>query len=346
MLENATFRQRVKEFWRWFPTVAAPIAEQLQTGNGLDDLGPDFVDQIRDRVGGLSWVFGPGEGEGRLSLTVTGEGQKAKQLLSHFWWSQAVEVPGWDFYCSRQPSPRDQLARLAIDVGGSSVDADSLMIATEIDDEAEAVNIKAWHDVFASLPDDGRLQILYLLLDEALGEYGTQTKLGDIQIQRDASARPLIELPAFVDKLWSEKGWSDLSPLETYSGYRVEPSEGFDRADTIAGYTCVPRVVLGFLNNRGRLDEDPIENTGAEFLFIQIRGDTESMSDALKFRTEVDEEVARRLSGAGYVIGGATGTANMYIDLVAFDGNRSTAAIEEALLVKQLDGKYEIKPFA
>jgi hypothetical protein len=345
MNKNATFREQVLEFWRWFPTVAQPLARQLQAGQGLDGLGFDFAAEVRDKVGGLAWVFGPGEDESRFSFTVTGEGQKAKQLLSQFWLSQAVEVPGWDFYCARQPSPPDQLVHLAIDVGGNSVDAETLMIATEVVDEANAVNIKAWHDAFEHVPDEARFQILYLLLDEALGEYGTQTKLGEIQFQSDSAARPLVELPGYLQQLWSEKGWEDVSPLESYAGYRAEPGEGFDRADTIAGYTCVPQVVLGYLNNEGRLEDDPVENTGAEYLFVQIEADAFSSEDPLEDRTAVEEEIAKRLYGAGYVVGGATGTHNMYIDLVTFDGNRSRAAIEEALHVKHLHGKYQLKSF-
>lgn len=346
MNDLVTFRERVLEFWKWFPTVAETLADALKEDNPSEGLA-QFADEVQEKIGGLSWVFGPGESDDRVSFTVTGEGQKARQLLSHFWLSQASEVPGWDFYCARQPSSADQLVDLAIEVAGSNVDAETLMVATEVDYDNRVVNIKAWHKAFESIEQEGRFQILYLLLDEALGEYGTQTKLGEIEFASDRGAKPLGTLPAFLETLWLEQGWEELSPLETYSGYRSEPSTGFERADTIAGYTCVPQVVLGFLNNGGLLEENPLEATGAEFLFVTISsGGAESQEDPLQFRTAIEEEIARRLMGGGYVIGGASGTEHSYVDLVIFDGRRSLAAIREALSEMQLDGEYEIKPFA
>lgn len=346
MKNNATFRERVLEFWEWFPTVAESIASTLK-GESPSDVVSEFAEDIREKIGGLSWVFGPGKGQGRFSLTVTGEGQKAKQLLSHYWLSQAIEVPGWDFYCARQPAPAEILAGLAIDVAGSSVDVETLMVATAIDSENKVVDIKAWHDEFENIEVEGRFQILYLFLDEALGEYGTQTKLGSIEFTSDPDAKPLVELPGFLDGLWAEKGWEELSPLEIYSGYQSEPTGGFERSDTFAGYSCVPQVVLGFLNNQGCLEEDPVEGTGAEYLFVRINGGgADNQEDPLKYRTAIEEEIARRLTGGGFVVGGATGTENSYIDLVNFDGNRSLVAIREALDEMMLNGTCEIKPFA
>jgi hypothetical protein len=346
MNNNATFRERVLEFWEWFPTVAESIGNTL-TGDDPRDVVSEFADKVREKIGGLSWVFGPGESEGRMSLTVTGEGQTSKQLLSHYWLSLAVEVPGWEFYCSRQPLPAEHLVDLAIDVEGSSVDVESLVVATDVDDENEVVNIKAWHEAFENIENEGRFQLLYLLLDETLGEYGTQTKLGSIEFKSDPDAKPLGELPGYLDRLWLEKGWEELSPLETYSGYQSEPSGEFERADTLTGYTCVPQIVLGFLNNEGCLEEDPVEGTGAQYMFVRIDGGgADFQEDPLQYRTEIEEEIANRLTGGGYVVGGATGTKNSYIDVVIFDGNRSLAAIREAMAELQLASEYEIKPFA
>ena len=345
MNKSSTFRERVKEFWTWFPTVADSVAESVESGDASEQLA-EFMEAVRERVGGLSWVFGPGEAEGRLSFTVTGEGQKARQLLSHYWLSLGVDVPGWDFFCSRQPTPPDQLAELAVEVAGSDVDVETLMVATEVDEENEVVNIKAWHEAFENIEQEGRFQILFLLLDEALGEYGTQTKLGSIEFKHHPDAKPLAALPGYLSSLWLEQGWEDLSPLETYSGYQSEPSEDFPRADTIAGYTLLPELVLGFLNSNGCLEEDPVEGTGAQYLYIQLDGEgADSREDPLEFRTSIEEEIAKRLTGGGFVVGGATGRDNSYIDLVIFDGSRSLAAIDEAMAEMQINGKYEIKPF-
>ncbi len=346
MTGNATFREQVLEFWSWFPRVAPLLAEHIESGAGLETLPFNFADEIRSKIGGLAWMFGFNKATSRFSLTVTGEGQKARQLLSQFWLSQAIEIPDWDFYCARQPSPPESLAFLEIDIGGNTVDAESLMIFTEVDDKANAVNIKAWHPAFEPIPEDARFQILFLMLDEALGEYGTQTKLGEIQFSEEQDSIPLARLQDYLKNLWLNKGWEEISPLESYAGYRADSTVGFERADTVAGHTCVPQIVLPFLESKGCLDENPIENSGAEFLFVQIKGDALKSDDPLSNRNQIEEEIARRLSGAGYVVGAATGAENMYIDLIIFDGERSKAAIEEALLIHHLDGQFELKPFA
>ena len=54
-------------------------------------------------------------------------------------------------------------------------------------------------------------QIAYLLLDEALGEYDVETKIGAIEIRASESETseprfPLEQLPDRFDQLWSSHG--------------------------------------------------------------------------------------------------------------------------------------------
>lgn len=343
-MNNRSFREQVIEFWKWFPSVSESIAESIKSDGELDVSG--FSAQVQDKIGGLAWGFGPGSDPSRVSFTVTGEGQVSRQLLAHYWLSQSVSVPGWDFYCARQPAPPEQLADLSITVAGSSVDVQSLLVATDIDEDNQVVNVKVWNELFSQLDQDARLQITFLLLDEALGEYGTQCQLGSIEFKSDAAAKPLVELPGYLSELWHARGWETRSPLETYSGYRAEPTEGFVRSDSIAGYTCVPQVVVAYLNNQGVLEQDPIAGTGAQFMFVKLQnGGTEHVDDPMQKRTEVEDEISKRLAGGGYVIGGATGITNSYVDVVIFDGPRSLAAIEDALDQMALSAGHEILPF-
>ena len=341
----STFRERVLEFWKWFPTQTSDIKSAFTTEDPGAALA-EFRESVREKVGGLSWVFGPGAEEGGHSFTVSGEGQKPKQLLSQFWLENAKPVPGWDFHASRQPSDPETLQQMQIQVGENVVDMDTVLIATNIDEENEQVDIVAWHPAFENLPDNNRFQILFLLLDEALGEFGTQNRLGDVKFQSVPGAIPLIELRPYLDKLWQEKEWSDLSPLETYASYQAgEPAVGFPRADTIAGHTCL-RVVFEFMNNEGPLDENPIEGTGAEMFYVQLdKVGAEHHADPLEYRNSVEEEIGRQLAGGGgYVTGAATGIENSYVDLIIFDGDRSIAAIKDAVGKTHL-GDFEILPF-
>ena len=349
MNHDATFRERVHEFWDWFPTQADQLASAVKSDNPQENL-ESFFDQVREKIGGLAWAFGPGSTEDTLSFTVTGEGERSRQLLAQFWSDQAVPVPGWDFYCARQATPVEHLKALKIEVGEATLDVDTMMIATEVDEENQTVNLQAWHPAFENLDDNDRYRIAFLLLDESLGEYGTQTKLGKIELEPGPEdsplTKPLIELPMYLASVWAEKGWEETSPLENYTGYQAEPSDEFVRSDTIVGYTNVPEVAIGYLDNDGILPEDPVEGTGAAFWFVKIdRGELPQDHDPMAHRSEIELEVARRLAGGGgCVIGGATGTDNSYVDVVIFDGDRSIAAIREAVDMTH-NGDFEILPF-
>lgn len=344
-MSNPTFRERILEFWRWFPTVSEQVETAMQGSNPQEDL-EFFIADVRPKLGGLSWVFGPGEAEDRLSFTATGEGQKVKQLLSRAWLENAVDIPNWDFYASRQPSPRDQLGNYAISVADQDVGTDSLMLAPSVNEENEQVDIKAWHPAFEQVDESGRFQILYLLLDEALGEFGTQTRLGEIEFSPFDDGLPLLKLPDFLDELWQEKGWQETSPLESNAVYKCEPSDDFCRADTFAGHTQLPHVVMSYLNNGGQLDEDPAEDSGAELLFVVIEGaGAEHHESALDYRNGIEDEISRLLAGGGgEVVGCAMGTQNSYVDIIIFDGERSRAAIKEAV-DKMHSGSWTLKPF-
>ena len=349
MDQNATFRERVHEFWNWFPTQANQLTMAVKSDNPQESLA-SFVEQVRDKIGGLAWAFGPGSTEDSLSFTVTGEGEKPRQLLAQHWLDQAVPVDGWDFHCSRQATPKDHLKAIKIEVGDTQIDVDTMLIATQIDEENQAVDLQAWHPALEDLDESDRYRIAFLLLDESLGEYGTQTKLGQIELQPGSEDRsltqPLIELPNYLESLWADKGWEETTPLETYTGYQAEPTDDFVRSDIMAGYTNVPEVVIAFLENDGQLLENPVANTGAEFLFVKVSRDQLPQDhDPMAYRTEIEMEVARRLAGGGgYVVGGATGTDHSYIDTLIFDGDRSIAAIREAVEMTH-NGDFEILPF-
>ena len=349
MNHDATFRERVHEFWDWFPEQADQLTAAVKSEDPKESL-EYFVEAVRAKIGGLAWAFGPGSSEETLSFTVTGEGEKSRQLLAQYWLDSAVPVPGWDFYCSRQATPAEHLDGIKIQVGEACVDTTTMMIDTKVDEENQSIDLQAWHPVFESLDENGRYNIAFLLLDESLGEYGTQTKIGKIELKPGAGdqplSKPLAELPGYLESLWAEKGWEENSPLETYTGYQAEPTDDFVRSDTIAGYTNVPEVVVAYLDNDGQLDEDPVDGTGAGFYFVKLdRSGLPEDHDPLAFRTEIETEVARRIAGGGgYVIGGATGTGDSYVDVVIFDGDRSLAAIREAIDLTH-NGGFEILPF-
>jgi hypothetical protein len=341
-----TFKQRVEAFWEWFPTVADRFYETIESGQ-CSELADEVSEYMGETLPGLAWVFGPGE-QGGHSFTISGEGMVAKQLLADYWCSQQVELAGWTFYESRQPSP--QLENTAIEIGGlGRVDSESLLIRTSVDEDQQMLDIVAWHPLFAQLPDQHPPQLLFLLLDETLGEFGTQSWIGGIEFKPiDASevdgriTHRLIDLPKFIADVERYHGWKKLSPLRSYTGYSIRSQQPVLRGDTIAGTTCIPRLVFELIEQGGRLDEDPLEGTGASLAYLQIDGAVFPSGEEATTRYRIEETLEDALENRrlGRPLGGAAGTDSSYIDLLLIDGDRSRSAVDEIMDQLNLRDRY------
>ena len=296
---SQTFKERVDLFWRWFPEVADRFYQTIESGK-CAELADEVSEFMGDTMPGLAWVFGPGE-DGGHSFTVSGEGMVAKQLLADYWLGQQVESPGWTFYESRQPN--QHLENIAVEIDGlGRVDAETMLIETTVDQEQELLDIVVWHPLFAELPDEHHAQLLFLLLDETLGEFGTQTWLGGIDVaeinpdQIDGRiTHRLKDLPKFIHDVKRYHGWEKLSPIRSYTGYTIRKQQPVLRGDTIAGTTCIPRLAFDLIEEGGRLDEDPLEGTGASLAYLQIDGSVFPEGDQAGVRHNIEEALEQAL---------------------------------------------------
>ena len=347
---QSTFKQRVQEFWKWYPEVAKRFYDTIEQGN-CADLTDETVSFMNSVLPHMSWVYGPGETGGH-SFTLSGEGQVPKQLLAEYWRKQSVELPGWTFYSARQPSKGENLRGMSIAVSDQdAVDTDSFHIQTEVDDDQELIHITAWHDALEQVPEEHHFQILFLLLDEALGEFGTQTWIGEIQIQPIESGtetRTLTELPTFIEQVDRYHKWEKLPPPKSYTLYRFEEQRDGPRGDTVVGTTVIPNVVCKYIHHMGKLPEDPLEGTGARLAYLAIDGDVfpEGKQSDVRGNIEdaLDEALGEQLSGQ--TLGGAFGIDNSYIDLLLVDGDQSESIIQETLSKLQLTNKAKLDYFA
>lgn len=345
-----TFREGVAEFWSWFPTVADSFTQLLENEQG-DQVVARVSRKMEKTLPTLSWVFGGGEVRGH-SFTVTGEGQIAKQLLAEFWLSQSVDVPGWEFYGSRQPSPPDSIRNMAIQISEQdNVDAETFLIRTTVDEEEEVIHIVAWHPAFELLPEEHHANILFIFLDEALGEFGTQTWIGGIEIEPVTAGndtRSLADFPKFLDSVRAYHRWEKLSPLESYTGYEAKEQSPGPRGDTIVGTTCVANLIFEFLEGNGRLSEDPLAGTGAEFVYIAVDGSVFPDGSEVDVRSNIEDTIdeALRKESCGRSLGGAFGIDQSYVEFLLFDSEEGRRIISNTLQNLQLAGRSKIEGFA
>ncbi|MCA9139225.1 MAG: hypothetical protein KDB00_20770 [Planctomycetales bacterium] len=349
---SQTFKERVEVFWNWFPEVSSRFFETIESGK-CAELADEVSEFMANTMPGLAWVFGPGENGGH-SFTVSGEGMVARQLLAEYWLDQEVPLKGWTFYQSRQPNRH--LESIAVEIGNlGRVDAETMLIETTVDDQQELLDIVAWHPLFAELSEDHHAQLLFLLLDETLGEFGTQTWIGGIEIDEIApdavdgrKTHRLIDLPKFINDIKRYHGWEKLSPIRSYTGYSIRTQQPILRGDTIAGTTCIPRLVFELIEEGGRLDEDPLDGTGASLAYLQIDGAVFPSGDEAGVRHNIEEALEETLESnqLGRPLGGAAGTESSYIDLLLIDGDRSRAAVDETMRRLELADRYRWHGFS
>ena len=346
---TATFKSRVSEFWRWYPQVAEKFFQAIENGD-CRELAPEVGRFMETTLPTLSWVFGPGENGGH-SFTLSGEGEVPKQLLAEYWHHCAPEIPKWTFHASRQPTPPERLKDFSISVGDrEEVDLATFMVSTLVDEEEEKIDIVAWHPALDQLDEEHHYQLLFLLLDEALGEFGTQTWIGEIKIQPladDSHQIPLTALPGFIEQAHRYHQWEKLPPLKAYSLYELRQQTDAPRGDTIVGSTIIPNEVFSLIENEGKLAEDPFEGSGAQFAYIAIDSDVfpEGQQSDVRGNMEDALDDALQQQWSGRTLGGAFGIHETYIDLLLLDGEQSLQIVRETLDQLQLQNRYRIEPF-
>src|SRR5581483_11003377 len=231
-----TFKTRVEQFWSWYAEVS-PRFFQVIEDKQCSSLAPEVSGKVDELIPGFAWVFGPGANGKGHSFTLSGEGNLHRQLLAIYWRERAPTLPGWTFYASRQPG---SISGMGLNIGDLKFNPIEFWLTPFVDRDEEKVDITVWHPLFDVMEERQRWTVLFLFLDEVLGEYGTQQWIGEIKLSpgRLTDSIPLEELGEFVNRLQLENDWKKLPPGESYSGYRCEnPRNEFPRGDAVVGTT-------------------------------------------------------------------------------------------------------------
>lgn len=337
-----TFKARVEAFWGWYTEVAPRFYETIEQGK-CAELASEVSGKINELFPGLSWVFGPGEGGIGHSLTLTPEGVASGYFLTEYWKAWAPDLEGWTFYDARQPGNVGGSIR----IGECSFEAEAVWLAPDLDEENEKIDLTVWHPLFDTLDHNQQLTILFLWLDEALGERGTSRWIGAIEIsnERLKDSLPLSELREFAESTAEAKGWDTQEQIGVV--YELKPSEGPLRADTFVGSTSCYSVIRDYFENFAPHPKDPVAGLGADFVFLSIDGRNFPDENHLDFRAEIEERIEAAFENGkfGLVLGGALGLRNGYIDLLIFDGENSIERIQKALEEKPLPYPVVLHPF-
>ena len=342
-----TFKTRVTRFWEWYSSAADRFYQTIESGH-CGDLAPEVSEKVDELIPGFAWVFGPGANGSGHSFTLSGEGDTHRQLLAAFWLRLAPSLTGWTFYASRQPSKEPGLGHLQI--GEDDFDPVAFWLTPEVNEEREEIDLTVWHPLFPKLDQRERWTVLFLFLDEALGEIGTQNWIGKIEMNDEklADAIPLGELPPFTKRLEAEKKWQKGEPGELWTIYRLQGEhEDEPRGDIRVGSTTAEPLINEFVKAKGKLP-DPLPDTGADYVYVTFDAAILPEGREVDARGKIEEALGTALeqSKRGQLVGRALGNRFAYIDLLLFDGAASMALVVETLRRLNLPAGTSINYFA
>lgn len=344
---ETSFANRVGRFWEWYAGVAVRFYRTIEEKRARD-LAGEVSEKVDEILGGFSWVFGPGaDGRGH-SLTLTGEGNAHKQLLAAYWQARAPELPGWTFYASRQRSLTPDGGHIGI--GEQDFDPKAFWLTPSVDPEREVIDLVVWHPLFPQLEAGTRWMVLYLFLDEALGEIGTQNWIGKIEMNdgRLTDAIPLAELHSFAEHASAKHGWKKGGPGEICSLYKL-PGEDLTRprGDIYVGSTSHMTLICEWDAASGEM-KDPLKGRGADYAYVQFEIGFLPKGSEAEGRGRIEDALAAALQPvwSGRVLGGAMGRRFAYIDMLLFDGDESRELVLETLRRQHLPKGTSVNYFA
>jgi hypothetical protein len=341
-----TFKTRVEQFWEWYEGVAPRFYRAIEAGK-CANLAPEVSAKVDELIPGLAWVFGPGaEGRGH-SFTLSGEGVLHRQLLAAYWLSRAPILEGWTLYASRQPGSIDGAH---MEIGGRRFDPLEFWVTPFVNGTNQKVDVTVWHPLFDQMEERQRWTVLFLFLDEVLGEYGTQQWIGEIKLNpgRLADSIPLRELRDYLQRVQDANGWKKLPPGEETFLYSCEERQDrFLRDDIITGISRNMGLNNEYAHAEGEL-EDPLAGSGADYVFVAFDATILPDGQQVTARGEIEDALDSALVSAtsGRLIGGAFGTRNAYIDLLLFDGRSSIGIVMNVLRERCLPPGTTINYFA
>lgn len=346
-MTTKSFKSRVNEFWKWYSDVGPRFFRTIEAGN-CKDLLHEVSPVVEELFPGFAWVFGPGPNEvGGHSFTLSGSGSIHFQFLAEYWKAQAPELEGWTFHASRQPNGADPVAAIRIDetkfVFGET------QFTANVNNEKEKVDLEVFNPSFANVESEVRVEVTFLILDYILGEYGTEQWVGiiDTTTELNEAARSILKLPDLLHDLEIKHQWKKLPPTESGTVYECEGEEGFARSDTLFGSTVNMTLIQEYLSSRGQM-ENPIEATGADFLFAEFATSNVPQGSEVEFRSQIIDSIEEELQASqlGISLGGAFGFNNTYLDFLLFDTDLAVPIIRRHLEKQDLEGGCAIHAFA
>ena len=201
LLQSAANAAGEVEFWNWFQQ----NEERLFMGGSDSAAAYEALGTELKKVDeSLTYEFGPLIRDGKKEFVISADGNKRAFPAVEDLYAKAPPLPRWTWTKFRQR--RENISDMQF--GGRFVRAGDVNYLMFQDNDK--VGLMLFFDGYDGSEEVTFGQIGYLMLDEALGEYAVETKVGLIEFQPRTSefysqSSPLKNLPAQFDEYWAGK---------------------------------------------------------------------------------------------------------------------------------------------
>ena len=324
------FRERTESTWKDFAQQEAQLRRMMDEdkdhtrGQELVDRVEGILNQAFDEIS-----FEMGVGGEKYELILTPEGDKVKLFELVYFQKHAPQqvLEHWNILVGRQPIRTIGLRT----EDGWDISGEDVQIWLEQQGK-NSFALSAYCEKLLPMleEEEGRAWwMLTTLTDQVLGEIPHMRYIDSFDVLEAPRAEPSIPMSQLPDKL-KEKG-ANLSTdpeayLNSYLGYKMEPNKDPDadwRLDVMAGSTCCPALINGYLN----ADNDFMDDLHADgavagsFCYpLDTLREEEGSEKIFDFRDKLEEVFT---TGDGPEVltltGGATGLFCGYVDFIAWD---------------------------
>lgn len=321
--ESVPFKQRVRNFWKWFADNEEELLKIVENRGQMDgDSAVAFVTAGTNLIGeDVHFNLG-----GDHEFTFCVEGNTHLFYLYPYVVSQMPEQfkDKWHFFPFNQGTD----GSFSFDMYGVKVDMAQVRLAVDYQEDINVFNIRFYEEQLCTLEEEQGYNAYYIMMEIMLGEGMSYQYIADVE-RIDAPVDGMITLPELrayiLDTLKAHDKKVFENPQQIYSGYHFEPQESEEmRFDVMAGSTCFHPLVVDYYNGSTELF-DRLKRFGAQAVFIAFSYDNNEEGDAKKvldLRYELEDRLEEELlapDSLGLLLGGAIGTGTCYIDLLIFD---------------------------
>ncbi len=188
--------ESITAFWEAWPDLREAIEHDLAAGEYGEGTAAltEYVEAIHPE---LEWDVRFGiSAENALCLT-SGD-HRLRHLAAR--WVDAAPPPDerWEFHPARPP-----IGPELFELDGLDIDPTEAQFFAELDPDAEHLSIMVSHPAFQGLDEANRFQATFRMLDDLLGEDGTEKWIDSVDASPVAprNAAPLTDLVLMVDEL-------------------------------------------------------------------------------------------------------------------------------------------------